>query len=340
MKILVLGGGRQGRIITEDLRTSLPTTPIQSADVRPDAADLQADLSDPTELVRLMGRFDLVVCALPSALGFRAMRAAIESRRNLVDLSFCPEDALSLDTDARRAGVFILPDSGLAPGLSNLLVGSALSRGPVDEASLEVGGVAADPKRPFGYVITWSVEDLHEEYTRPARILREGRVTEVPALSGRRIIEVPGVGALESFYTDGLRSLLHCGIRDMEERTLRWPGHVDAVIPLLERGTLVETLRRDCSAPPPEDLVVLRARFRRGARWEETLLVDRFDGRRTAMSRTTALTCAAIARLAAQGGLSGKTGVLPLETLGRDPRIVTSILGDLSKRGVVLKLPA
>lgn len=336
-RILVLGGGHQGQTVAADLRAALPSARIEVADVRAGAGTIQADLSDRATLVRLMAGCDLAVGALPSRFGFGAMAAAIEAGRNLVDLSFCPEDALSLDAEARRAGVTIIPDCGLAPGLSNLLVGRALAAGPLDRVRIRVGGFAQDPARPYGYVVTWSVDDLLEEYTRPARIVADGEIVEVPALSGLEIVDVPGVGRLESFFTDGLRTLMTLGVRDMDEMTLRWPGHVDAIRPLLSAGTFVETIRRECSADPARDLVVLLIETTRGGRREEALLVDRFDGRHTAMARTTAFTCSIVAQWVATNG-APESGVRPLEALAADDGLCRHVLESLARRGVALKV--
>lgn len=336
--ILILGGGLQGKTIAEDLRAALPARRIEVADVRPGVGTITADLSDPAALVRLMREHELVVGALPSKFGFGAMKAAIEARRNLVDLSFCGQDALSLDAEAKRAGIGIVSDCGLAPGLSNLIVGRALAAGPVDRARIFVGGFAEDPKRPYGYVVTWSVDDLLEEYTRPARIVSGGRPVEVPVFSGPEEIDVPGVGRLIAFFSDGLRTLLALPIREMDEKTLRWPGHIEAVQPLLKAGTFVETIRRECTMDPPRDLVVLRVDIHRGGRIERTQLVDRFDGRYTAMTRTTALTCSAVAQWAAQGGSLG-TGAKALEAFGTDERFWQHMKETLGRRGVGLGEP-
>jgi saccharopine dehydrogenase-like NADP-dependent oxidoreductase len=334
MKILVLGAGQQGRVIARDLAASLPSARIDVADVRPGAGSIQADLADPRALVRLLSEFDLAVGALPSHLGFNAMRAAIEARKNLVDLSFCAEDALSLDAEARRAGVAILPDCGLAPGISNLLVGVAAKElGRASEIHIGVGGIPQDPNLPYGYVITWSVDDLLQEYTRPARIIADARPASVPALTGLERLRVDGVGELEAFLTDGLRTLLETvpGVRTMDEKTLRWPGHVDAIRPLLQRGTLVETFRRECTRTPAHDLVVLYVDVRGPTGRRRFEMVDRFDPATgmTAMARTTALTCSAVAQWAASR--PPKAGVYPLERL---PESAEFILQRLESRGI------
>jgi len=345
MNLLVLGGGQQGRVIATDLATALPHARVTVADLRrPELAALgnlawvEADGADATVLARLMSANDLVVGALPSRLGYSAMRAAIEARRSMVDVSFSAENPLTLDSDARRAGVALVPDCGLAPGLSHLLLGhAAATHGTPDEAVIYVGGVAQDATRPFGYVVTWSVDDLLEEFVRPARIQRDGNPAEVPVFSGYERVSFAGVGEMEAFLSDGLRTLLdtYPEIRDMAEKTLRWPGHIDAIRPLLARGTFVATMRAQCSVDPPEDLVVLAVRARWGSITRETLLVDRYDPatRHTAMARTTALTTSVCAQMLA-AGLARTPGVNPLERVARDPRAFEFVRDGLARRGV------
>ena len=192
MNLLVLGGGAQGRVIATDLATRLPQARVTVADVRDPQLQplsnlswIRADCSSPDTVVRLMREHDLAVGALPSRHGFAAMKAAIEAKRNLVDVSFCGEDALDLDGAARAAGVTIIPDAGLAPGISNLVAGEAYARrGAPQELVIMVGGVAQDRSQPYGYCVTWSLDDLLEEYVRPARIVQGGRPLTVPVFSG------------------------------------------------------------------------------------------------------------------------------------------------------------
>jgi len=345
-RLLVLGGGAQGRVIAADLSTALPHARITVADLRdPRLGDhanvrwLETDGSDPDRLARLMSEHDLVVGALPSRYGFDAMRAAIAARRPMVDVSFTPEDPLTLDAEARAAGVALLPDCGLAPGLSHLIVGHfASTHGVPDDAVIYVGGVAQDPSRPFGYVVTWSLDDLLEEYVRPARLQRGGAPVEEPVFAGYERVRFDGVGEMEAFLSDGLRTLLQTwpDIPNMSEKTLRWPGHVAAVRPLVAAGTFVDTIRAQCTATPAADLVVLcvRARWGNGGT-REVLLVDRYDPltNRTAMSRTTALTTSVCAQMIA-AGLARTPGVQPLERVARDERAYAFVHEQLAARGV------
>lgn len=349
MKILVLGGGAQGSVIAADLAVALPQAAIDVADLReprtiprPNLRWREADCADAEALTEMLAGYDLAVGALPARLGFEAMRAAIAARRPLVDVSFCPQDPLVLDAEARRAATAIVPDAGLAPGLPNLLIGRAVAeRGVPEEVMIYVGGVALDMARPYGYVVTWSVEDVLEAYTRPARIVRDGRPVTVPALSGLERLRVEGAGEMEAFYTDGLRTLIDTvpGVRHMGEKTLRWPGHAESVRPLLAEGRLVEEFRARCVVAEPQDLVAMAVRMRwPGGHREEVTLVNRYDAvtRLTAMARTTALTTSVVAQLVAEGGLK-RGGVLPLDLVAQDERAFRFVLAGLEARGVRLE---
>jgi saccharopine dehydrogenase-like NADP-dependent oxidoreductase len=332
-KILVLGGGRQGSAIAADLARSFDVTVADARRVRvPRARSLVVDVAGPG-LDRLITRFGLVVGALPSRFGYRAAEAALRARRPVVDISFFAEDAFRLDRAARRAGVFLVPDAGLSPGISNLIVGHLAGARP-RRVEIRVGGVAA--RREQDYVVTWSVDDLIEEYTRPARIRRGGRLVRMPALSGVEPVRVPGVGDLEAFFSDGLRTLLRTiPAPDMSEKTLRWPGHTARMQTLADLGffrrpDLTAPVLRDAwTRPVAHDLVVLDV----VVDGRRATLVQRRHGGLTGMTRTTAMTCAAVAELAARGGIRG-VGVLPLETLGAEPATYAALRAGLARRGV------
>lgn len=345
--ILVLGGGQQGRVIAADLARSLPRCRITVGDLRapklPDLPNLawrELDLGDPAVLARAIAGCDLAVGALPSRLGYAVMRAAIDARRPLVDVSFCAEDPLTLDDAARAAGVLVVPDAGLAPGLSHLTCGYAAAQGPVDELVIYVGGVAQDASRPYGYVVTWSLDDLLEEYVRDARFVRDGKTVTAPVFSELETLSVDGAGEMEAFLSDGLRTLIDTlpQVPRMEEKTLRWPGHVDAVRPLVAQGRFLDEFRARCVVDEPRDLVAMVVRVRRGPRVSRMTLVDRYDPATglTAMSRTTALTTSVTAQLVAKGGVAA-TGVRPLERVGGDPKAYAFIVDALAQRGVAMR---
>src|SRR5207253_3544278 len=150
-RIIILGGGRQGRIIANDLAGDHDVTVADVAAVNlPGVRSMQRDLSRPLELVGTLREYDVVVGALPARLGFVAAQAAVMAKRHYVDLSFYIEDPAQLHRAAQAAGVAIMPDCGLAPGLSNLIAGRALATRNPQEISIYGGGFAADPKKPHG----------------------------------------------------------------------------------------------------------------------------------------------------------------------------------------------
>ncbi|MEZ0312978.1 MAG: saccharopine dehydrogenase family protein [Myxococcota bacterium] len=340
-RILVLGGGRQGRIIANDLAYDHEVTVADVTAVNlPGVQSMQRDLSRPHEMVGTMHAYDVVVGALPARLGFAAARAAVKAKRHYVDVSYYIEDAAQLHEAAQAAGVAIMPDCGVAPGLSNLIAGRALATRKPKEINIQVGGIAADPKKPYGYVITWSPEDLLDGYLRPARIIRDGKVVEVPALSGLELIKIPGVGEVEAFFTDGLRTLLAEAnppvgvprIKNMTERTVRWPGHVEAVKPLIANGTLVKELSEKCVEG--DDMVIFRVQCDN----DVVTLVDRARDGMSAMARTSALACAAFARWVAAGKMQF-AGVVPPEKLATDHAAYQFILDTLRVRGIAFDPP-
>lgn len=204
----------------------------------PKTFGLQADIRG--EMLRLLLKnCDLVSGALPSELGFHAMKEAIDAGVDMVDTSFMQENPLVLDELARKNEVSVVPDCGVAPGLSHILVDHHLSMLKTAEGiHIMMGGLPQSPKPPLGYVVTWSVRDLIEEYTLPARIIRGKSIISVDPLSESDLVDVPGLGKLESFYSDGLRTLLHTvpDVESMDERTLRYPDHVDKIRVLRDCG--------------------------------------------------------------------------------------------------------
>jgi saccharopine dehydrogenase-like NADP-dependent oxidoreductase len=150
-------------------------------------------------------------------------------------------------------------------------------------------------------------------------------------------VQVPGIGDMESFLSDGLRTLIATmpKVRTMSERTLRWPGHAEQVMPLVASGRFLDEFRAQCIAHPPVDMVAMMCVVKRGMRVRRATLIDRFDPATglTAMARTTALTTSAVTQWIAGGG-GGTHGVRPLELVGPDVRAYAAIGGALGRHGV------
>ncbi|MEM9556620.1 MAG: saccharopine dehydrogenase C-terminal domain-containing protein [Acidobacteriota bacterium] len=249
MHIAILGAGRVGAAMARDLAASdNELVIVDAAEAALDAlADLDAerrrvDLTTEGALEGAIAEAQLVVGAVPGPLGFAVARRVIEAGKHLVDISFFAEDASALDELARSRGVVCLVDCGIAPGVSNLVVGRAEAQfARVDRFVCYVGGLPVERRLPWQYTAPFSPIDVLAEYTRPARLVEGGEIVERPALSGVEHLDLPGVGTLEAFETDGLRTLLHSSsIPELAEKTLRYPGHRDQVALLRDVGLLSE----------------------------------------------------------------------------------------------------
>ncbi len=371
MRILVLGGGLVGSAIARDLASDT-NFKVSVADVNEDvvahaatygARGVYANLASPDTVRILAGEADLVIGSLPGFMGFSALRAVIEAGRNIVDISFLPENSLELDELARERGVTAVVDCGLAPGLGNVLMGRATRElDSVHSFLCYVGGLPAVRRKPFEYAAVFSPVDVIEEYTRPARYLEDGVLVTRPALSDVELLDFPGVGTLEAFNTDGLRSLaLTMPAPNMKEKTMRYPGHAELMRVLRDtgyfskeeidvRGTRVRPLDVTAQLLFPawklpegdEDVSIMRVIItgeKNGTpvRREYNLL-DRYDRstRTTSMARTTGYTCAVAARLVADGTFSRK-GVSPPEYIGHDATADAALMSGLQERGVLLQ---
>ncbi|HUG40654.1 MAG TPA: saccharopine dehydrogenase C-terminal domain-containing protein, partial [Longimicrobiales bacterium] len=250
--VIVLGAGRIGAAMARDLARD-PTLSVTAADARPDALrrlkevaagegseirTYPADLSDATSLARALEGHDLAIGAVPGPMGFETLRRTLQAGVDVVDISFFEEDAFELHDLARKRGRTAIVDAGVAPGLSNLLLGhfeATLSR--VTRFECLVGGIPDDPAPPWEYRAPFSPIDVIAEYTRPSRVRRGGEDVTLPALSEVELVEFPGVGTLEAFNTDGLRTLLRTSrVPELIEKTMRWPGHADRVRVMRDSG--------------------------------------------------------------------------------------------------------
>jgi lysine 6-dehydrogenase len=368
-KVVVLGAGMVGAAIARDLAddgdlrvdvADVHSEPLERVAARAKVGTVRADLTNADAVRRLVGASDLVVAALPSVMGWETLRTVIQAGRDVVDISFMPENALDLDALARERGVTAVVDCGVAPGLSNMMCGAAAAGlDPLESVEIYVGGLPVARHWPFDYKAGFAPWDVLEEYTRPARVVEHGRVVIKEPLSEPELLDFPGVGTLEAFNTDGLRSLASTlPAPFMKEKTLRWPGHAELMRVLKDSGFFSldpidaggqKVRPRDVTAAllfpkwafeeGEADLTVMRVRVvgrengeRLAHSWD---LVDRFHegtGLRS-MSRTTGYVATSAARLLARGGFR-RPGVHPPETLGAIPGLLEGVLADLGARGV------
>jgi len=371
MKGIVLGCGLVGGEIVRDLAADgefevtavdLSASALEQLSGLPHVTPIQENLGRPERVSELARGHDLAVVAVPGFMGHQTLQAVIGAGVNVVDISFAPEEAAPLNELAESKGVIAITDCGVAPGLSHALVGHAASQ--MDEivaVSLYVGGLPANPEPPWEYKAVFSPADVLEEYTRPARMKQNGMVVLVDALSQVEELEFPGIGTLEAFATDGLRSLLNTiDAPDMVEKTLRYPGHAAKMRTLRDAGLFskdavevggiaVRPLEVTSRLLFPqwklreedEDLTVMRVIAHGKKDGAEKVfqydLLDRYDREKgvTSMARTTGYMATAAARLIRDGVFTRK-GVSPPEYLGMDEECFARLVAMLGKRGIKL----
>jgi saccharopine dehydrogenase-like NADP-dependent oxidoreductase len=324
---------------------------------------IKKDLSDPAAVGDLVRDYDLVVIAVPGFMGFRTLRAVIEARRNVVDISFFPEDPFLLQELANRRSVTAVVDCGVAPGMSNILTGYvAHELDELNSVMIYVGGLPEVREWPYEYKAVFSPLDVIEEYVRPARYVENGEIVTRPALSDPELLNFPGVDTLEAFNTDGLRTLARTiKAPFLKEKTLRYPGHVEKMSMLRETGFFsreevdVNGMRvrpLDVTArllfpkwklrEGDRDITVLRLvieGIKLTQRYRYTYdLLDRYDPvtQTHSMARTTGYTATGVVRMIARGLLNRK-GLLAPEVIGQQPECVEFLLQELSRRGVVYR---
>ena len=373
-RIAVLGCGLVGAAIARDLSREADFE-VLVADANAEALGRvkeqagvrirEADLSSSAEIAAVVREADAVVGALPGRLGLAMLEAVVSAGKPIADISFSPGDPLALDALAREKGVTAVVDCGVSPGLSNFAVGrAAAALEAIDSVTILVGGLPVDRGRPFGYAILFSATDVIEEYTRPARVVEEGRVVTRPALSEVEAVEVPGIGTLEAFLTDGLRTLLSTvEARSMKEKTLRYPGHADAMRGLRESGFFDSRPIEACGVTlsprgVTEKLLSAAWKLREGEEEFTFLRVSvagrdasgvakrfafelldrpgRGGGGVTSMARTTGFPCSVAAAMLARGQYRDP-GVRPLELLAGDSGASSRFLEGLRARGLVFR---
>jgi len=370
-KIVVLGGGLVGGPMAIDLsgddRFAVTVADVDEAALDrllgrdPGLSAVRADLSTPSAVAELVSGYDLVLSAVPGFMGYATLKAILETRRNVVDISFFAEDPFTLNDTAVRAGVTAVVDCGVCPGLSNLLIGRVAEQlDHIENIMIYVGGLPEVRQWPYEYRAVFSPMDVIAEYTRPARYVENGVIVTRPALSDPELIDFPGLGTLEAFNTDGLRSLARTmSCPNMKEKTLRYPGHIEKMIVLRESGFFDETeIMVNGSAVRPIDLtaallfpmwkmdegevdltileVTVEGRLANQPVRHVFRMLDRHDpvtGTHS-MARTTGYTATAAVRMLGEG-LYAEPGIAPPEIIGRDQPAFESMIASLRERRVI-----
>lgn len=310
---------RGHEVVVADSRAEAASAAATAAGARPRTIDA----NDPSALGALFATVDAVVSAVPFGFGMTVATAAVAAGVHYVDFGGNPAMVarqLTLDRAARDAGIAVIPDCGLAPGMADVLaVGAvaALGDGDIEEVKLRVGALPQKPTGALGYQLAFSPGGLINEYAEPCEVLVDGRYGTVEPLTGTETVDWDGWGRLEAFHTAGgsssLPRLLEGRVRHLDYKTLRFPGHAAVMRGMLEvglfderpqpgtgvapRAVLLEALATHLPAGAP-DLVLVRV-WATAVRSGVPVTVghqveDVHDGRFSALARTTAFPATAL----------------------------------------------
>ena len=342
--ITVLGAGLVGGVIAKDLAKNHTVTSIDISQNNLDKLNnintICADISDTANLQNLIKGCDLVVGAVPGFMGYKMMQNVIESGKNIVDISFYPEDPFGLDKLAKQKGVTAVMDCGVAPGMGNIIFGHHDSKMRITNYECLVGGLPEKREWPYEYQAVFSPIDVIEEYIRPARYIENSALIVKEALSDTELVNFEEIGTLESWNSDGLRSLIKTmpHVPNMIEKPLRSPGCVEYLKVLKEsgffsykkidvNGIMIRPIDITARLLFPKwkmesgdkDFTVMRIIIK-GKEDGKTVsyqynLLDRYQNDTISMARTTGFTCTAVANLVANGAYN-RIGISPPEYLG------------------------
>ena len=364
--IIVLGAGLVGGVMAKDLAKQHNVTSVDISQKNLDKLEgintICADVSNRETLQNLIKDFDLVVGALPGFMGYKMMKDVIEAGKNIVDISFYPEDPFGLDELAKEKGVVAVMDCGVAPGMGNIIFGHHDKSMKITDYECLVGGLPEKREWPYEYQAVFSPIDVIEEYIRPARYVQHSQLITKEALSDTELIEFDEIGTLESWNSDGLRSLIKtmAHVPNMIEKTLRYPGHVEYVKVLKESGFFSEekvSIRGAEISPldftskilfnewklgdTEEEITVMRITLKGenlAGKIEEVVytLHDQYcrETNTSSMARTTGYTAAAAANILLENKFSEK-GVFPPELIGKHEVCFYYFLSYLEQRNII-----
>ena len=367
-KIIVLGAGMVGSAMAIDLAKKHNVTVADLSDKALEKLKqknksintLQLNAKDKTLLTSAIAPFDIVVCAVPGFMGFETLKTILEAGKNVVDISFFPENSLELNALAKQKGVTAIVDCGVAPGMDNIILGYYNEKMKLTDFECLVGGLPKVKKWPFNYKAPFSPIDEIEEYTRPARYVENGEIITKPAMSDIEHIEMDGVGTLETFNSDGLRSIIFTmpHIPNMKEKTMRYPGHIEKVLALRDSGFLskepinvngVNIVPLDFTSKvlfndwklgeTEEEITVMRVTVvgdENGVTKKVTYhLHDEYnkETQTSSMARTTGYTATAAVNMVLEN-IFTESGVFPPELVSRHAACFNHFINYLKERGV------
>jgi lysine 6-dehydrogenase len=373
MKIAILGAGLMGRAAVFDLARASGVEQLGVFDIDGKLAQevankygdgkavaAQIDAGNEEAVYQAISGYDSLVSCVTYKYNPGLTRAAIRAKCNMVDLggnNDAVKSQLEMDTEAEKAGVTIVPDCGLAPGMVSIIAAEGISQfEKAHSVRIRVGGLPQSPRPPLNYQMVFSAEGLINEYWEPCIILEDGKKKTVNPMTGVELLSFDGIGKLEAFYTSGGTSTLpdtyEGKIENLDYKTIRYPGHCQLFKAMLDIGlgswqpvtvgsaqvapreVFKAVLDKNLTHGAP-DLVLVRVAVEgeKDGRLKTVVyeIVDRQDSKTglTAMMRTTAFPAAIIAWMAAAGQISVK-GVKPQE-VAVNPSL---FLPQLKKRGI------
>lgn len=361
-KIIILGAGLVGGVMAEDLSKNHDVTSVDISQKNLDnlksnnIKKICLDISKSESLKNVIKDFDLVVGAVPGFMGYKMMQDVIEAKKNIVDISFYPEDPFGLDDLAKKNNVIAVMDCGVAPGMGNVIFGHHNQSMKISDYECLVGGLPVKREWPYEYQAVFSPIDVIEEYIRPARFIQNKKLIIKEALSETELIEFEEIGTLESWNSDGLRSLIKTmpHVPNMIEKTLRYPGCVEYLKVLRASGffSYEEIEVKGVKIKPidvtskllfpkwemkegDKDFTIMRIIIKGEENGNQVKyqynLLDRYQDNTISMARTTGFTCTAVANLVLDKKYK-KTGISPPEYLGEHFEFIRNYL---SERNVI-----
>lgn len=354
-RLIVLGAGNVGRYAANLLQ--LAGHEVTVADIseenlalarRHGVDTMQIDISDPdTGIYPMCALYDGVLNCVPGSIALEVQKGLITAGCPIiVDTTFGMYDMNELHELCRRPSaarsVVFVPDMGIAPGVSNLLVAEARALLPdqADKMEVYVGGLPFARLHPWEYQTAFNVRDTMAEYERPARVIRNRGLAELPAMSEVKTIEAPAVGTLEAFLSDGLRTLALTQqglLNSLTEYTLRYPGHINQVLGCMKAGMWTEEYLREAWAPQSTStFVYLEVRGSSATRDIKLSVAVKDNEVADSMAVATATPAAtALDVLLTSPQRENMWGVYPPEQLTRKQR--EKILRDMSSLGVCVE---
>jgi lysine 6-dehydrogenase len=358
MNFLIVGSGMQGRACAFDLLRNPATEQVVLADASAKMlASAKAflksskvktvvlDASDLAKVRKLAEKADVMVSCAPYFFNLGLAKTAVAAKCHFVDLGGNTEivlEELKLSEKAKKAGVTLLPDVGLGPGMTTTIAVHGMAQlDEVDEIKIRDGGLPQNPRAPMNYLLTFSEHGLINEYVEDATAIRDYKRVKVGGLSEIETLDVPGLGRMEAAHAaGGLSTLAYTfegKIRSLDCKLIRYPGHCAVINAMNAMGFFSKTKRRvgkSTLAPRELSAVLFREHFDRPGEKDlvviHTTIHGKKNGRRavvaydmfdkydeqnnmTAMCRTTGFPASIVAQMLASKVID-KPGAYPVET--------------------------